>query len=119
MEEDEEKSDDTADYYGSRLSRNRTEESWKVYGGFMANMADIENKARELAELIILTANIWTNPLIFNNSVDECSRKFMVFRQMMQGLGLDIVDAIVTALNISYSFVPMKNPGGMFFGLRV
>lgn len=46
----------------------------------------------ELAELIILTANIWTNPLIFNNSVDECSRKFMVFRQMMQGLGLDIVD---------------------------
>ncbi len=44
------------------------------------------------AELIILTANIWTNPLIFNNSVDECSRKFMVFRQMMQGLGLDIVD---------------------------
>ncbi len=53
MEEDEEKSDDTADYYGSRLSRNRTEESWKVYGGFMANMADIENKARELAELII------------------------------------------------------------------
>lgn len=46
----------------------------------------------ELAELIILTANIWTNPLIFNNSVDECSQKFMVFRQMMQGLGLDIVD---------------------------
>ena len=46
----------------------------------------------ELAELTILTANIWTNPLIFNNSVDECSRKFMVFRQMMQGLGLDIVD---------------------------
>lgn len=46
----------------------------------------------ELAELIILAANIWMNPMIFNNSVEEACRKFMVFRQMMRGFGLDIVD---------------------------
>lgn len=46
----------------------------------------------ELAELIILAANIWMNPMIFNNSVEEACRKFMVFQQMMQGFGLDIVD---------------------------
>ena len=46
----------------------------------------------ELAELVILVANIWTNPMIFNNSPEECYRKVMIFRQMMQGFGLDIVD---------------------------
>lgn len=46
----------------------------------------------ELAELVILAANIWMNPMIFNNSEKESFRKFMVFRQMMQGFGLDIVD---------------------------
>lgn len=46
----------------------------------------------ELAELIILSANIWMNPMIFNNSAEESRRKFMVFRQMMSGFGLDIVD---------------------------
>lgn len=46
----------------------------------------------ELAELIILTANIWTNPMIFDDSAEESFRKFMVFRQMMEGFGLDIVD---------------------------
>lgn len=46
----------------------------------------------ELAELIILAANIWMNPMIFDNSEEESYRKFMVFSQMMQGFGLDIVD---------------------------
>ena len=45
-----------------------------------------------LAELIIVSANIWMNPMIFNNSAEESRRKFMVFRQMMSGFGLDIVD---------------------------
>lgn len=31
------------------------------------------------------------------------------------GLGLYIVDALLTSINISYSFVPMKNPPGMCF----
>lgn len=47
---------------------------------------------KELAELIILAANVWMNPMVFDNTVEEAYRKFMVFRQMMQGFGLDIVD---------------------------
>ena len=47
---------------------------------------------KELAEVIILVANIWMNPMIFGDSVDEVFGKFMVFRQMMEGFGLDIVD---------------------------
>lgn len=46
----------------------------------------------ELAELILLAANVWMNPMIFDNTMEESCRKFMVFRQMMQGFGLDIVD---------------------------
>ena len=46
----------------------------------------------ELAELIILAANIWMNPMIFDSSEEESHRKFMVFRQMMKVFGLDIVD---------------------------
>lgn len=46
----------------------------------------------ELAELIILAANIWMNPMIFDNTEEESCRKFMVFGQMMKGFGLDIVD---------------------------
>ena len=46
----------------------------------------------ELAELIILIANMWLNPMIFDSSPEETFRKIMVFRQMMQGFGLDIVD---------------------------
>lgn len=46
----------------------------------------------ELAELILLAANVWMNPMIFDNTMEESYRKFMVFRQMMQGFGLDIVD---------------------------
>ncbi len=48
---------------------------------------------KQLAELILLTANVWMNPMIFDSTEEESSRKFMVFSQMMQGLGLDIVDS--------------------------
>ena len=46
----------------------------------------------ELAQLIILTANIWTNPMIFDDSAEESYRKFVLSHQMMEGFGLDIVD---------------------------
>ena len=46
----------------------------------------------QLAELILLAANIWMNPMIFDSSEEESYRKFMVFDQMMKGFGLDIVD---------------------------
>lgn len=46
----------------------------------------------ELAELVMLLANIWLNPMTFDDSSEKVYRKGMVFRQMMQGLGLDIMD---------------------------
>lgn len=46
----------------------------------------------QLAELILLTANVWMNPMIFDSSEEESYRKFMVFQQMLQGFGLDIID---------------------------
>ena len=46
----------------------------------------------EFAELVILIANMWLNPMIFDSTPEETYRKIMVFRQMMQGFGLDIVD---------------------------
>ena len=47
---------------------------------------------KQLAELILLAANVWMNPMIFDSSEEESYCKFMVFTQMMQGFGLDIVD---------------------------
>lgn len=46
----------------------------------------------QLAELIIIVANIWTNPMIFDNTAEESHNKFMVFKQMLEGFGLDIMD---------------------------
>ena len=46
----------------------------------------------QLAELVLLAANVWMNPMIFGSSEKESYCKFMVFRQMLQGFGLDIVD---------------------------
>lgn len=47
----------------------------------------------QLAELILLAANVWMNPMIFDSAEEESYRKFIVFRQMLQGFGLDIVDS--------------------------
>ncbi|WP_342759149.1 TetR/AcrR family transcriptional regulator [Kineothrix sedimenti] len=46
----------------------------------------------ELSELIVLAANFWLNPMIFNNTPEECYRKLMVFDQMLRGFGLDVLD---------------------------
>lgn len=46
----------------------------------------------QLAELILLAANVWMNPMIFDSSEEESYQKFMVFGQMLRGFGLDIVD---------------------------
>lgn len=47
---------------------------------------------KQLAELILLVANIWLDPMVFNSSEEESYRKSMVFDQMLQGFGLDIID---------------------------
>lgn len=46
----------------------------------------------ELAELIILGANVWMNPMVFGNSPEQIFRKGMLFGQILQGFGLDILD---------------------------
>lgn len=46
----------------------------------------------QLAELVMLAANVWMNPMTFDSMAEETRRKFMVFRQMMEGFGLDIID---------------------------
>ncbi len=50
------------------------------------------NYPKQLAELIMLAANVWINPMIFEDTQEESYCKFMVFQQMMKGFGLDIVD---------------------------
>ena len=47
---------------------------------------------KQFAELILLVANVWMNPMIFDSSEEESYCKFMVFKQMMQGFGLDMID---------------------------
>lgn len=63
----------------------------------------------EFAELIVLVANIWMNPMIFNNSAEEAYRKFVLFRQMMQGFGLDIVDEELLERLQELAFIYEKN----------
>ena len=47
---------------------------------------------KQLAELILLAANVWMNPMIFGSTEEESCKKFLIFDQMLKGLGLDIVD---------------------------
>ena len=50
-----------------------------------------------VAQLVMLAANVWMNPMAFNSTAEESGRKFMVFRQMLESFGLDIVDDEVRA----------------------
>lgn len=58
----------------------------------IADGSIVTEHPRELAELIMLAGNCWMNPMMFDDSEEKAYHKFMVFRQMMQGFGLDIVD---------------------------
>lgn len=63
----------------------------------------------QLAELILLTANVWMNPMIFDNSEEESYRKFMVFQQMLQGFGLDIIDREMLERLLELASIYQKN----------
>ena len=52
---------------------------------------------KQLAELISLVANVWINPMIFDNTEEETYHKFLVFDQMLKGMGLDIIDEEMVA----------------------
>ena len=58
----------------------------------IADGSIVAEHPKQLAELISLVANVWINPMIFDDSVEETYRKFLVFDQMLKGMGLDIVD---------------------------
>lgn len=58
----------------------------------IADGSIVTDHPKQLAELILLAANVWMNPMIFDSSVEESCRKFMIFAQMLRGFGLDIVD---------------------------
>lgn len=64
---------------------------------------------RQLAELIILAANVWMNPMIFDSSVEETCGKFMVFGQMLKGFGLDILDDEIKARILELTGIYQKN----------
>ena len=63
----------------------------------------------QLAELIIIVANIWTNPMIFDNTAEESHNKFMLFKQMLEGFGLDIVDEEMLGRLQELALVYQKN----------
>ncbi len=65
----------------------------------------------QLAELILLAANIWMNPMIFDSSIEESYRKFMVFAQMMDGFGLDVMDSELLERLQELTAVYQKNKG--------
>ena len=67
------------------------------------------NYPEQLAELILLAANVWMNPMIFDNSEEESYKKFMVFDQMLQGFGLDIVDEEMLARLQELTSIYQKN----------
>ncbi len=46
----------------------------------------------QLAELILLAANVWMNPMIFDSTEEETFRKFALLGQMLKSFGLDILD---------------------------
>lgn len=52
----------------------------------------VSEHPKQLAELISLMANIWINPMVFDDSEEDTGHKVMVFAQVLKGLGLDIVD---------------------------
>lgn len=64
---------------------------------------------KELAELIILVANVWTNPMIFGCSAEESYRKFVVLGQMLKGLGVDIIDREMAERIRELSSIYQKN----------
>ena len=58
----------------------------------VADGSIVTEHPKQLAELISLVANVWINPMVFDSSVEETYHKFLVFDQMLKGMGLDIVD---------------------------
>lgn len=46
----------------------------------------------QLAELILIAVNVWMNPMIFGDNVEKSYGKFMALKQLLDGIGLDVMD---------------------------
>ncbi len=46
----------------------------------------------EFSEMLMLLANFWLNPMIFGDSAEKTHNKFKVFQQLLDGIGLHVVD---------------------------
>lgn len=63
----------------------------------------------ETAEIIMLLANFWMNPMVFDDSVEKVRNKTLLFRQVMKSLGLDIVDEELTDRMVELTAVYQKH----------
>lgn len=46
----------------------------------------------QLAELILIAVNVWMNPMMFGDTVEKSYGKFMALKQLLDGIGLDVMD---------------------------
>ena len=51
-----------------------------------------EEHPEELAELLLIAANVWMNPMVLRGDAAAACRRFRVFAQMLRGFGLDLLD---------------------------
>lgn len=64
---------------------------------------------KELAELILLVANVWLDPMIFDDDPEGIYRKCKMYDQMLRAFGLDILDESVFERLRSLTEVYRKN----------
>ena len=50
------------------------------------------NYPSELGEVLLLLGNVWLNPMTMDSTPEETLRKCLCFKEILDALGLDIVD---------------------------
>lgn len=75
----------------------------------IADGSIVAEHPKQLAELISLVANVWINPMVFDDSEEETYYKFLVFDKMLRGMGLDIVDEEMIARMRELTAIYRKN----------
>lgn len=55
----------------------------------------------ELAEVLLLVANLWLNPMVFNSSPEKVYRKCMFFKELLEDYGIDVInEEIIEKINL-------------------
>ncbi len=47
---------------------------------------------KQLAEVLLLIGNMWTNPMVYHSDTEELIKKMRFFQYMLKQLGLDVID---------------------------